>query len=195
MAFRSAPPRRVPEGSARVLEPRIPTWPGGDPGEGVRGDFAQAIERRLGRQAADAVRPWLDELPLGRLGKVWSRLPYVEDAEALNNPEWSLEASPVGVVELARRAFEGSAKAGLLLELRCRRFGPPEPLALYTAIPWAQHLKEPGQFVESLSAAGWAVLECSSPREAARLCGAVDSSVLRARRLGLRSDLPPSLLA
>ncbi len=182
------------EPAGRVLERRIPTWPGGEPGAGVRGDCAQAIERRLGRQAADAVRPWLDELPLGRLGKVWSRLPYVDDVEALSNPEWTLEASPVGVVELARRAFADSARAGLLLELRTRRFGPPEPLVLYTAIPWAQHLRESARFVESLAAAGWAVLECSSPREAARLCGAVDSAVVRARRLGLRSDLPPSLL-
>ncbi len=182
------------EPAGRVLERRISTWPG-EPGAGARDDCAQAIERRLGRQAADAVRPWLDELPLGRLGRVWSRLPYVEAAEALSDPEWTLQTSPVGVVELARRAFAGSAKAGLLLELRTRRFGPPEPLALFNAIPWAQHLGEPESFIESLSVAGWAVLECSTPREAARLCGAVDSSVLRARRLGLRSDLPPSLLA
>ncbi len=182
------------EPAGRVLERRISTWPGGEPGVGARSACAQAIERRLGRQAADAVRPWLDELPLGRLGRVWSRLPYVEGAEALSNPEWTLEASPVGVVELARRAFAGSAKAGLLLELRSRRLGPPEPLVLYTAIPWAQHLREQGPFIATLSAAGWAVLECGSPRAAARLCGAVDSAVVRARRLGLRSDLPPSLL-
>lgn len=182
------------ESSGRILERRILTWPGGSPGEGARGDLAQAIDRRLGRQAAESIRPWLDDLPLGRLGKVWSRLPYVEDVEALSNPEWSLEASPMGVVELALRAFEGAAKAGLLLELRGRRFGPPEPPVLYTAIPWAQHLREPGKFVDALSAVGWAVLECSSPLEAARLSIAVDSSVLRARRLGLRSYLPPSLL-
>ncbi len=185
---------RAGESVGRILERRIPSWPGGDPGAGAREDCARAIERRLGRHAADAVRPWLDELPLGRLGRVWSRLPYVEDTEELSDPEWRLEASPVGVAVLARRAFAGSANAGLLLELRSRRFGPPEPLVLYTAIPWAQHLREPSRFVAVLASAGWAVLECSSPIEAARLCGAVDSSMLRATRLGLRSTLPPSLL-
>ncbi len=187
-------PRSGAGSEGRILEPQVAGWPG-SPGESVRRDCEEAIARQLGRPAAEAVRPWLDELPLGRLGGVWSRLPYVRDADDLSDPEWSLEtAPPLSVVDLALRAFEGTGKAGLLLELLTRRLGPPEPLALFTAIPWLQHLKEARRFAEALRSTGWAVLECRSPHEACRLGAAVDSSRVRARRLGLHRTLPPSLL-
>ncbi len=192
-AGNAASPRSGAGSEGRILEPRVGGWPG-SPGESVRRDCEEAIAQQLGRPAAEAVRPWLDDLPLGRLGRVWSRLPYVRDAEDLNDPEWSLEAAPLSVVDLALRAFEGTGKAGLLLELLTRRLGPPEPLALLTAIPWLQHMRDARRFADALRSTGWAVLECRSPHEACRLGAAVDSSRVRARRLGLNRTFPPSLL-
>jgi len=171
------------ETAGKILAPGVRSWRAPSAAE-YRNVLERRIRERLGAEAAAQARPWMDDLPLGRLGAIWARLRYVEDVSALADPDWTLDAEPIGVAKLARHAFGWPMAAGVLLELRTGR-RPSHPEVLFVEIPWLKHLREARGVVKSLTESGWAVLKCGSLEVADNLSQAVDSKIVRATRLGL----------
>jgi hypothetical protein len=170
------------EAGEKILTPRVRSWRVPSETE-LRDAVERRIRRRLGAEAAAQAQPWLDVLPPERLRTITARLPYVEDVEALIDPDWKLEAEPIGVAKLANHAFGSPLAAGVLLELRKGR-RPSNTAVLFAEIPWLEHLREVRVVVKSLTESGWAVLKCGSLAVADNLSRAVDSKIVRATRFG-----------
>ncbi len=171
------------EAGEKILAPKVRSWRA--PSEtDLREAVERRIRRRLGAEAAAQVRPLLADLAPERLRTAVARLPYVEVVSALIDPDWKLEAEPVGVAKLANHAFGWPLAAGVLLEVRMGR-RPTLPEVLFGEIPWLTLLHEARTVVKSLTESRWAVLKCGSLEVADKLTRAVDSKIVRATRFGL----------
>ncbi len=170
------------EAGEKILAPKVRSWRAPTETD-LREAVERRIRRRLGAEAAAQVRPLLDDLAPERLRTAVARLPYVEVVSALIDPDWKLEAEPIGVAKLANHAFGWPLAAGVLLELRKGR-RPSNTAELFAEIPWLGHLREVRVVLKSLTESGWAVLKCGSLAVADNLSKAVDSKIVRATRFG-----------
>lgn len=115
-------------------------------------------------------------------GKVLTRSAGAWPGGAVPLPRQRLDVEILEVKELVRRAFSTPLKAGVFVQLR-RGWWAPGRLDLYTELPWLQEVPDAERVIQALSQAGWVVLKCGSPAEAARLC-ACGSKRVRLTRLG-----------
>jgi hypothetical protein len=101
---------------------------------------------------------------------------------AVTLPRQRLDVELLDIKELVRRAFSTPMEAGVLLELR-RGWWATGSLNLYTELPWLQQVPAAERVIKALMDVGWAILECGSQADAARVCACASKRV-RLTRLG-----------
>lgn len=165
---------------ARVIYCHVPQWYGES-----ENFFRIDLERFLIGVGAERYREEIAGASPGRLRSLWQRLPYVDDAEELFSPHWSLGVEPLTMRELLRAAGSGRPlPCGLSLELVMG--GWPRRAALLGAVPWLKLLQDPDTHITNLQRLGWELFRCSSPDRAHQLQRQVKEPLVCCQVLGGR---------